>query len=45
MEGSKLDIDLGRNISVAFGGPALACLTKTPWIDHTGMEIEKFQDH
>lgn len=30
MEGSKLDIGIGRDISVAFGEPVLACLTKTP---------------
>ena len=30
MEGSKLGIGIGRGIAVAFGGPVLACLTKTP---------------
>ena len=30
MEGSKPDIGIGRDISVAFGGPVLARLTKTP---------------
>lgn len=30
MGGSELDIGIGHDISVAFGEPVLACLTKTP---------------
>ena len=30
MGGIELDIGIGRDISVAFGGPVFACLTRTP---------------